>query len=105
MLRTTMYLVVLTSFILCAFSTLVAQNERVQRHPQVIWELKHDLSPRLGSLPVYHGNRNAKHEAEPVRRIPIPASAVETATSAMVDSAIQRSVTTPLSATANMDSR
>src|SRR5438105_1579177 len=49
-----------------------------QQKPIVIWENKHDVSPPLRSMPIYHGG--GKHrEMEPWRKLPMPAAAQSSA--------------------------
>src|SRR5207244_2268621 len=104
--RSTLLRTILPLSLLLIAPFALAQNNagRVQHNPRVFWELKHDVSPPLRSMPVYHGG-GKKHEAEPARRIPLPPGVEETTatTSGMTaDAAIQRYAVTPLAATAGL---
>ena len=76
-----------------------------QRGPIVIWETKHDVSPPLRNMPIYHGGATKK-EAEKWRRLPMPPQASTSQMSAEPglnrDAAIQTSATTALAATSGL---
>jgi hypothetical protein len=75
-----------------------------QQGPIVIWETKHDVSPPLRSLPIYHGGATKK-EAEKWRRLPMPpqsSTQLQAEPSLNHDAAIQTSATTALAATSGL---
>ena len=98
------WLLAVCSLPLLFSSSLIAQNQsQNQNHrpgePFEIWELKHDLSPPLRDMARWAPPLHAKHEAEPVRKIPMPPFPAQ-----QEDAAIQRqSLVQALAATTGLN--
>src|SRR5438067_1369458 len=78
-----------------------------QRGPIVIWENKHDVSPPLRSMPIYHGG-HGRREMEPWRKLPMPAPQTSGSMSTQMagqptgDAALQSQTITALAATTGL---
>src|SRR5205085_1768482 len=91
-------------FLIASPFALLAQQQR----PIVIWENKHDVSPPLRSMPIYHGGKGHR-EMEPWRKLPMPAAtqpsgtmSTQTSGQASGDAALQSQTVTPFAATTGL---
>ena len=94
--RLSMWSIVSLALLLGATTTALAQN---QGHPVMRWNVKHDVSAPLSEMikNAPKASAHAKHEAEPLRRIPLPPGL---AGAAVVEDPVRQRTTSSIAAAA-----